>query len=232
VRVTASKIELLDFCQAWPRYTWSREPPGEAALTGSAVHSLIEQELGGGEAEFREGADVVKAAKLFETWKGWWPGYAGDRKFEPEVVLLYDVRTGAVRREKAGWVKGDRARGEWEIPAILDALCIEGDRAEVWDWKTGRKLGAASSNGQLMIGALAVHRFFGVSEVQVGLAYPGIRKMRGTDTADFNSLDLIEHEERLRWLVAKIPEAMPNPGKEWCFRCPARRGGCPIYAQL
>jgi hypothetical protein len=141
------------------------------------------------------------------------------------VTFLYDVRTGAVRREVANWAKGDRKRGDYEVPAILDQMHVGDDVVTVLDLKSGKRLGAAGSNGQLIIGAICAAKFYRKPRVRVGLVYPGVRKMRGVDEAEFDALDLAEQESRIQSLAAKIGSTEPNPGS-WCWRCPAK-AACP-----
>lgn len=227
---SASRLELLDYCRHFPKLVWDQTPPGEAALNGTFTHKLIELDLRGERPDggiASEGVDVEKCLKIFARWKAWWGTYAGDRLWFPEVVFLYNVRTGAVRAAGADWQEEGRPRGADEIPAIVDALTVADGKGYAIDWKTGKLGGApaAAVNPQLALAAVCISKFFGVSEVDVSLGWLRQIKDPMLDTATLNALDLYEWEQRNRENCDAIPAAEPNPG-QWCWKCPGK-ANCP-----
>lgn len=231
---SASRLELLDYCRYFPLVPWDQSPPGEAAQTGTVVHSMIEMHLSGEPIEnavSMELADVDKANKMYRRWSAWWDEFKGDKLWFPEVVFLYDVPTGSVRVAEAGWHKEGRPRKPTEIPAVVDALTVADGKGYAIDWKTG-KLGnttAARSNWQLILAALCVHKFFGVMEVEVALGW--IRQIKDPflDCQTHTAMDLWDWEETLRENCEAIKDSAPNPGG-WCWKCPGR-SNCPAVGK-
>jgi hypothetical protein len=223
----ASKLELLDFCAFWPLLPKDPWTGSEKASTGKLTHSLIEQDSLGGVPESDEFADPVRANKLFAKWKPWFETYKAGRIFWPEVAILYNADTGAVRLAPDDWAKAGRPRADNETGAIIDSLHVAPDlsSAEILDWKTGRRTTPAEKNAQMALGALCVMKLFNVPIVRVGLVYLFVRKEPHVDMAELNSFDLLDFEDRTRKRMLAIAGSQPTPG-DWCFRCPSK-GSCP-----
>lgn len=225
---SASRLGLLDYCRYFPRLPWDQSAPGEAADTGSLIHSLIERHFTG--CDLRTGlplADQKKADKVFARWLKWWDGYAAGRVFWSEVAFLYDVKTGKARVPDAGWQEDGRPRGPNELVAIVDAFTIVDGRGILIDWKTGAIANAtpAKSNAQLQVAALCLQSMFGVHEVEASLGWLRQIKDPNLDTAVYDALDLADFQKILRENCAGIATAEPNRG-DWCWRCPGKRT-CP-----
>lgn len=229
MKVSASRLVVLEHCQWWARDTSDADPdrPSEPADTGKRFHSLADCELEGGTPESFALQDDTRAQKLMGGWRKWWPTFHRDRWFRSEVPMLYDWQTGRVREMPRGWANGPREREATEIPAIIDLLAADDSGViGVWDYKTGKsKSGDPSQSWQLLLCALAAVRRYGATGAVTGFIYPRSRDPFIVEQTELTTLDLFDFEQGLQSRMRHRNEAEPNRG-DWCFRCGTRLA-CP-----
>lgn len=229
--VSASKLSLLQKCQLWPTLPHADDPPGEAALTGTALHAMIGAEISGEAPPTPpEGADVDAARTGFGAWRDWWrtSKQAADlgRLWTAELPYAYDPATGEARELPTGGHRAYEGLRPGEIAGTADLVGRDGDAVVVGDWKGGRAeyVEPATTNPQLAFLALCAARTAGVARARVFLAF--VRPEGLTlDVAELDAMDLDGFEVELRAALDAIPTAEPRTGAH-CRFCPAR-AACP-----
>lgn len=234
-RLTASKAGLAIECSFWlhDHVPLDTSPAGPAADEGTAVHALIENDIRGGDGAVvlpplsPDGALRVEAK--FTAWKAW---AKKERRigWRPEVAYAYDPSTDTARelvqrghRDYSGVKPGEVAM---QLDVVTMGADADGPLAEVIDWKTGRDVEPALTNGQLGVAALAVSRVMGVDRVRVRLVYIGEDGVH-EDSAVLEALDLDMVRHHMRRVVGS-PDTTPKPGPHcsgmYCnarHQCPA-----------
>lgn len=229
MKVSASRLWLLDQCQWWARPEVVAPPDvfGEPAATGKAFHLLAEAHVAGLPlpTTFDPKANVAKAVKMHARFIEWWPS-VDDGGWLAEVVFLYDWRRRTVERRPREWADGDRDRAPTQIPIIVDLLNTK--RPRVWDHKTGAHVDRVADSPQVKAGALVRAREIGAGEVEGGIVKIRARSLPVLDPIVWDALDLSEFEDWLGRKMAAAPTSEPQRGAG-CWRCPVR-SVCPALA--
>ena len=225
IRVTASKIGLLAYCQAWarPEMQWDTRS-SEAADRGSRFHKAIadyttmrervevEEDI---REEYAHACDWVDSLRTFE----------GSLLIEVAFAWCPDTDTG----ELIGTDR-DYSRAKGRLCGTADLVLVvklDGKRvaAMVWDWKTGDGRG---SGPQLRTLGLMVARALDIETVTV--AALEVRKSGVTEVAleELDAFALAGVAGELAEQLAMVASAEPMPGSH-CgeLYCPARLS-CPV----
>ena len=159
-----------------------------------------------------------------------------------EAVVYYDVATDTAR------IPGDASHGKrayrpgpTEIPGTIDLL-IRNDTLTVLDWKMHTDVGSPDENAQVMAYSLAAARAFGVSDVQIVVAYieadeeGNVRLLRPLVVRQVDAIDLDVFASKLRGILAAVEvqraKAVPDVRENrHCRHCPAAPH-CPAKTAL
>jgi hypothetical protein len=135
-----------------------------------------------------------------------------------ECAMAYDVSNDTARA--LGHIKHRDYRDlrPFEIPMTLDLVIRGNGRIVYVDYKSFEEADAASENGQLATGGLALARAAGLDEVTVAIVYLGA-DWRPADVAVLSALDLDAHAVRLRDLVQSVDRTLKV--NKHCKYCPA-----------
>lgn len=96
------------------------DPPGEAALWGTRVHSALEERL-------RDGKPLPPSLASFEGYAAKFAAAPGQLLVEQQIALTADFKV-------TTWF----AKDVW-CRAVLDVAVLTGNRAVIADWKTGSR---------------------------------------------------------------------------------------------
>lgn len=96
------------------------DPPGEAALWGQRVHKHLEERL-------RDGTPLPDSLAPYEKYASPFDKAPGTLKVENQIALTKDFKL-------TEWF----AKDVW-CRAVLDVEVINGSKAGIWDWKTGKR---------------------------------------------------------------------------------------------
>lgn len=195
-------------------------------LTGTAFHSLADAYVKAVKPPpLPEGADIVRAWRMFEQWRPWFDDYTERLGVEwsSEAPYAISLTTGKGRRLPSKEQRDYSAAADDEIPGTVDLLGRVGDRLIVADYKTGRSdyITPASESGQMRTLTLATTRALGFEQATVVIIPVSDLHEPHADEHELDTLDLDLHEERLRDVVASIPTSAPTPG-EHCRFCLVR----------
>jgi hypothetical protein len=167
--------------------------------------------------------------------------------YAAEVAFAYHVEAGESRelgrgltREQAVALYAAELR-PGEVPLTVDVVGLAADRVFCGDFKTGRRrVARASVNPQLLLGALAATRAWGVSSASLAVIYIREDDEHFVDQAEVDEFDLAAFAERLRvgaaavmharQLVAEGQDVDVYEGKH-CTYCPAFKR-CPAKVAL
>lgn len=225
MRVTASKVGLLAYCQAWarPEMRWSTRS-SEAADRGTRFHKAIADYT-----ETRERREVDEDIAAEYTHACDWVDSlnAPPGNVWIETAFAWDPST-----DTAEIIGGDRdyskANGRLCGTADLTLVTTADGKpiaVTVWDWKTGDGSGAGP---QLRALGLMAARAYGVEQATV--AALEVRKSGVTEVAreDLDAFALAGVAGELAEQLAAIEDAEPQPGSH-CgeLYCPARLH-CPL----
>lgn len=226
LRVTASKVGLLQYCQAFarPEMQWDTRS-SEAAERGTRFHKAIALYIAcepGVPLKVEDDiAEEFKHAKV-------WVDSVGREKLRAEVAFAWDLATDAAEILDAS--ERDYSKGAGRLCGTADVVMVtEMDgkpvAVTVWDWKTGDGTGAGP---QLRALGLAAARAYGVEAVTV--AALEVRASGVTEVAreDLDGFALAAIAGELAEQAAAIATAEPQPGSH-CgeLYCPARLS-CPL----
>lgn len=234
MRVTASKVGLLAYCQAFarPEYEWDTRS-SESAERGTRFHKAIatwilaEPPANGGLHPYPLEDDIQEE---YERAVEWVQSLGVDPEvLQVEIALAWDPATDTAERLPS---KGDRdySAGKGRLCGTADLVLVtvvDGKpiAATVWDWKTGDGSGAGP---QLRALGLMVARALGVEQVTV--AALEARKSGVTEVAreELDGFALAMVAGELADQLASIAAAQPVPGAH-CgeLYCPARLS-CPL----
>ncbi len=146
-----------------------------------------------------------------------------------EVKLHYDTATHEAKIIGEVADRNYGAPGPYSIFMSLDVLGIDGDTVIVLDWKGGRDVEPAATNGQLWTCALAACRALGKHSAIIRIVY---HNQNGRcDEHEIGALELAEFAGRLERLhidVAQLQaarqrgEVLPTREGDHCAHCPAK----------
>lgn len=233
-QLTGSKCALAFKCSFWMRddVPVVDSFPGQAALEGTVLHSLIEANIRG-----VDGVDPMqhllgdvesyqRVEKKYRQWIAW---AQKERRvgWRPEVALAYDVQSDSARELDAQHHRDYSDAKPGEVCMQLDLVYMgedaEGPYACIDDWKSGAD--SAYAAAQLGVGALAWCRLVGVDRARVRAVYIGEDAVEPKEAwLDVMNLDLVR-AELVR--VFRSPDTEPRPGPHCStLYCPARTA-CP-----
>jgi len=233
MRITASKLPLVEHCQWWarPDVEWDQRP-SESSLLGSAVHYFIEQAILGNRVTmdqlahkfFLHEALVPNLRYMCEAWARKFPLFPNT--WTPEVSLACDVTT--LKAREIGRNRDYSKKTETEIPGTSDIVSYEDGIVHIIDWKTGRQIGLArpSQNAQLLFLAMCAAKIHGVSRARLTLCHIMPDKVDAVED-EVDEMVLAAAAYQLRHL--RPDESSPNKGW-WCRYkfCPAK-SNCPEW---
>jgi hypothetical protein len=190
-----------------------KEPESEDAAAGTRIHAVLageadESTLNAAELETKEMCER-QALQLKDEWK------QTERPRIETEQRLWLTSFGTV-------IKHPSPSAAVIFSGKFDALFIEGDRALLIDYKTGRgDYAEAIDNEQLAANAVLVSLHYGVTEVRTALVQPWVGK---PTICDFGSDELQQAKE---WLFAKLEaerRSTPDQAKagDWCQYCTAQ----------
>lgn len=221
-RITASKLDLAFACLHWTELDYPEDPPGRAAVIGTAFHALAAK---GEHSEQLTEAEQEALAKRFQGWlKHGLPLIPDDSEAEVAYALSPDG-TIKVLGHDIGRAYDQHGAGPHDICGSIDVVAPE---RKVIDHKTGEPRVSAMQSWQLRFAAIVADvsraEFHYVSEagrVKVDSAeYPP-----GMQHADFELLvDLA-----IRKRDGKTPPVYGSHCDE--MYCPAR-AVCPKYREI
>lgn len=228
IRVTASKLALLDECRyfARPEVEWADRDSDDAS-TGREVHRMLDELLH--HAVVVASSDT-RALSYFAAASAW---LERNRRtgMRPEVAFAYDPATGAARElQDASGHRDYSSVGENEIAGTADIVCMgidgEGNFVAVDDWKVSIGPDVLDATAQLSGLALFAARAYGVERAR-------IRTLkiteRGVEPIEqwLDEWDLSGVADAIREGVEQIGTSEPEPGLHCAERwCPAL-AGCP-----
>ncbi len=221
MRVTASKVGLLEHCGWWarPEAEWL-DRPGPAAERGSRFHEAIARYIDTGKVEDVD-ADILAeyaAARVWVDNMSTLKSLRAEVAFEwnPQTATACEVATNGQR----GYPKKEgRLYGTADVVAVDETGC-----GYVWDFKTGD---ASNAGPQLRFLALMLARTRFVSHVRVAALEVRDGWVREVCVEELDEMALGAIASELDDLIAAIPSAVPKPGPH-CgeLYCPAR-ATCP-----
>lgn len=236
MRPSGSKLALLPHCRyfARPDVAWPEDEAGDAARFGNAIHTLVDALLRDrpmpiDEAMLLHGVPESERLRVAKVW-----GTAIDyitplRRigWRSELPLAWDWTSDTARELESRGHRDYSQALPTEIPLTLDVATMDGDVAEVRDWKTGQTP-LESYAAQATIGALAWARVTGASRARAVFTH------LGEDGAhehaweyDAMGLDAAAHELTAALESAATGKPEPTPGPHCSdLYCPLR-ATCP-----
>lgn len=222
MKVTASKVGLLPYCQWWARddAPWPPQTSGPLAERGTRFHQAIARYTLTRQRE--EVAEDIAAE--YEHACAWVDEHTPRGLVEVlvEVAFAWDPSTDDAEVLVS---VGDRdySRGAGRLCGTADLVLLwrkPTAAAYVYDWKTGDGSGAGPQLGAL---AVMVSRAFGIDTVSVSALEVSKHGVEEVAVESFDAFALAGLAGELAELVAKIPDAEPQPGSH-CgeLYCPAR----------
>lgn len=224
--VSGSSMQRVLACPASETLPHTRAAESPEAARGTAIHTYLQMvpELGQEAAldlvedEHRAACESIELDKIPEV----------DRdRFAAEVAFAYDWETGAARTLPTKGHRDYSAATDREIPMTLDVIGVNlRDRvALVMDYKTGwGDVPRAWRNAQLLMGALAATRVYGLDTAEVAIIRIRPDGDPYYDRATISELALAEFEAKvqntMRSLSAGDHDQVPNLGPH-CRYCPA-----------
>lgn len=219
--ISASKVGLLEHCQAFPRLEWTYTTSA-AADRGTRFHSAIEAYT-----TTRQRVPVDKdIAEEYSHACDWIDALqAPPGTLHPEVAMAWDpsTDTASILTRKGR----DYSEAAGRLPGTADLIYWVAKTSElkVWDWKTGD---ASKAGPQLRALGLMASRAYGASIVRVAaleVRADGVTEV-GAETLD--EFALADMAGSLGELLSSVADAPPSPG-EHCssLYCPARLA-CPL----
>jgi len=239
VKASGSKMGLLAHCLYWARddVPWPDDPPSDAAKLGSWYHAVVCWMIQVLTGTAIEGAQKPEPPSRIGDANEWTPEDDAralcleypNAEIRAEAAYVYSPRGVRFLGYDIGRDYGELAPDE--IPCSLDVVILDGARAVVVDWKTGRRENTepAATNAQLLFGALCVHLYHGALNVEVQLRFAD----GWIDRHTYDAFDLMDYQEEIDALIFDASGAStngypePRPGihctSKWC---PAR-STCP-----
>ena len=225
MRVTASKVGLLTYCQAWaqPGMEWDTRSSA-AADRGTRFHKAIawyaEEGLRGKEEE-----DIRQEMDHACAWVDALNAAPGSLLIE--CAFAWDSETDTA--EEIGRDR-DYSEGDGRLCGTADLVMVvtaggKPTAAMVWDWKTGDGSGAGP---QLRALGLMVARALGVESVTVAALEVKASGVTEVAREDLDAFALAGVAGELAEQLAAIDGAEPTPGSH-CgeLYCPAKLS-CPV----
>ncbi len=223
MRVTASKVGLLSYCQWWARSEakWDTRT-SSAADRGTRFHAAIAKAVRTGERDTSELAEDIR--QEYEHAFAWLDALPRGPRIDEEVAFAWDPDSDTA--EVLGVI--DRQyKPTSRLCGTADLVVNDAGAGEVWvfDWKTGSGEGAGP---QLRVLGLMAARAYGVDTVRVAaleVSKSGVNEV-AWETLDAFALAGIAGD--LAEQLASIKDAEPKPGSH-CgeLYCPARLT-CPL----
>lgn len=237
MKVSGSKLALLPHCAyyARPDVTWDRDEAGDAARFGNVIHTLAEWHLRDrptpiDEAMALHGVDDAERPRVVRVWAQALDYTTTHRRlgWRPEVALAWDVRADTARELASTGHRDYSTATEDEVCSTADVVTMDGDVAEVRDWKTGQS-SLDSYEAQAAILSLAWARVTDAERARAvftRFSDDGEPEER-VWTFDALALDAISQDFAMRLLAAKALATQPQPGPHCSdLYCPAR-ASCP-----
>jgi hypothetical protein len=234
VKLSASKLELLERCPAAGALPVVWEESTDAQLAGTARHRYLQRAREVGPAE------ALAEIPLDAPWRGQCEAIPLEEvpEGEHELAYAYDVETDTARC-LGPWLDRAYATTDVEVSGTLD-LQVPGVPWLVIDFKGAGEVTAARDNLQLGFYALAVARVHGLDEVDVAIGYVGHHGGFFWDRARLGAFQLEAFAERVRGVAAAVRRAaavLATGGTPdlatglHCQRCPAMRM-CPAHVAM
>lgn len=222
MRVTASKVGLLEHCQyfATPAAEWVNTTSA-AADRGTRFHRAIDRYTRSGAVE--EVDEDIRAE--YEQARAWVDSVRAaypEAQFCTEQAFAWSPETDEA--EIIAAAERDYAAGHGRLCGTADLVVVFPDAVMVYDWKTGSGEGAGP---QLRALGLMAARAYGVDAASVAALEVTAVGVREVAAEHLESFDLSGVAGALADLIAFIPGAEPRPGSH-CgeLYCPAR-ATCP-----
>ena len=220
MRLSGSKMGLAFKCLYWTTQPWPDDPSGDAATNGSWYHGVTCATINGAEpppapaclGDANEWTPIDDAQELVHELL--MDNYDPER-IKAEPAYVYSPSGTRFLGFDIGRNYGDIA--DDEIPCSLDVVAVDGTRAVVVDWKTGRRenVEPAEMNKQLAFGALCVADYHGVTEVEVQIRFADGGVWRHV----YDAFDLLDIRADVNALIATT-DPQPQPGlhctSKWC----------------
>lgn len=234
MKLSASKLELLERCPAAGALPVVWEESTDAQLAGTARHRYLQRAREVGPAE------ALAEIPLDAPWRGQCEAIPLEEvpEGEHELAYAYDVETDTARC-LGPWLDRAYATTDVEVSGTLD-LQVPGAPWLVVDFKGAGEVTAARDNLQLGFYALAVARVHGLDEVDVAIGYVGHHGGFFWDRARLSAFHLEAIAERVRAVAAAVRRAaavlaaggIPDLAVGLhCQRCPAMRM-CPAHVAM
>lgn len=227
MRVTASKVGLLQYCQAWarPEMTWATGSSA-AADRGTRFHKAIALYVACEKGVPLKVEDDIVAE--FEHAKAWINSLNIDRQdLRVEMSFAWDPET-----DTAEILGSDRdyARRNGRLCGTADLVLVavvDGKpmTVMVWDWKTGS---GREAGPQLRTLGLMAARAFGVESATVAALEVSKGGVEEVAREELDAFAIAGVAGELAEQIASIASAEPTPGSH-CgeLYCPARLS-CPL----
>lgn len=208
-RLSASSVHLARHCLHSFRedVPVPADKPGPAAKKGTGFHLVVESYLSDG--VYPETADA--SFGLFSAWLDWWDRSPVSRHpVRAELGLVLNAETGTVREIAHAGHRDYGEIDEDEIPMTIDLAADSGERAIVFDWKTGRP--GDPCEAQLMTNAVAWALHAGRFSARAQAVYVTDVGVIEAEPLRLDALDLDAHRATLRRMLRRLPTAEPVPG--------------------
>lgn len=221
-RVSASKVHLLQYCQAFaqPEMVWE-ERTTDLGDRGTRLHKLL-ADYARGLVPTKVDEDIAAAFAHARKWLDELKATVGEGRLLIEASFAWDPDADAA--EHIGYDR-DYSKANGRVTGTADLVLVvtvdgKAIAAMVWDWKSGTGWGAGPQLRQL---AVMVARTFDVEQVTVAaleLTDDGVTEVV---REDLDSFGLSAAAGEVADLLSQVDGAEPTPGAH-CgeLYCPAR----------
>lgn len=172
-------------------------------------------------------ADPAELAEAVALFSAPLRAFLDSRKWTAvELGLRYDSRADvATEGPRRGGGHGYAGVGIHELPGTLDLVEVRDDCVDVLDLKSGKLV---QDREQLYGQGVAAARFYGKSKARVGYLYARKTKCDEPQWEELDADRLDEEAGRIARLLRVLPNAKPNPGEGYCWKCDSRPS-CPAF---
>ncbi len=230
MRVTASKVGLLTYCQAFarPEMEWPERERGAEATHGTRFHKAIAMYVACEPGVPLKVEDDI--AQEFEHAKAWVDSLGvGKGALRAEVAFAWDPETDTAEVIKQEHDR-DYSAGKGRLCGTADlVLVVTADgrptAVMVWDWKTGDSL---SSGPQLRTLGLMAARAYGVEHVTVAALDVSPERVVELVREELDAFALSGIAGEIAEQLSLVATSEPQPGSH-CYElfCPAKLA-CPV----
>lgn len=231
---TASGLTRALRCPASLRLPQVQREAGAPAVTGTQVHSFLEQVAQLGRESALEAVTDERARRICEALQLEGLPLGDGTSWAAEVAFGWHLGTGAAREVGRNVGRGYPTQ-PGEVYGTADLVALSPDKSTVYvlDVKTGRGwMPSAGESAQLRFLALAACVTYGCAQAEVGHLHVREDGSVYPERATLDALELDLFGEQLRQLHA---DAQAGRGRlaegPWCRYCPAF-ASCPAKAAL